>query len=295
MEHFELKKHSKYDFFSVDPMPSKYDLKEFYENEYYQKDSGQYDKNYTDIEVEYFVNDCKILQQLFSKTFPNSSRKSFLDIGCGEGYQSVFFLENNWDILCFDYADFGIMTHNPKLKDYFVKNELEVFLKEVKQKALKHSIILLKNVLEHVICPTSTLGLIKDIMDEETLLCIDVPNDYSAFQEFLVKKEKTKNTWFCPPQHLHYFQFDSIQKLLEGEGFEIVSLQAGFQIEQFLVNDFSNYVKNKNTGKSAHLSRCEISNFLLSQGLDKYINLREAYGALSFGRDINVTVKLRDL
>ncbi|UAM97216.1 class I SAM-dependent methyltransferase [Polaribacter litorisediminis] len=186
------------------------------------------------------------------------------------------------------------MTHNPNLKNHFVKGELENLLKEVKQKEQKHSIILLKNVLEHVISPTSTLKLIKDIMDEETLLYIDVPNDYSSFQDFLIKNSYTKNTWFCPPQHLHYFQFDSIQKLLQGEGFEIVSLQAGYPIEQFLVNEFSNYVKNKHTGKSAHLSRCEISAFLLNQGIDKYIKLKEVYGDLSFGREIHVSVKLKN-
>lgn len=293
MKNFELKKHDKYDYFSVNPMPTKDELREFYKNEYYQKNTGQYNKNYSQDELEYFVSDCKVLQQLFLKTFPNSNRKSFLDIGCGEGYQSNFFLKSNWNVQCFDYSEFGISNHNPNLKDNFAKGELETFLKQGKQKEQKYSIILLKNVLEHVISPTSTLKLIKDIMDEETLLCIDVPNDYSSFQEYLIKNGYTKNTWFCPPQHLHYFQFDSIQKLLKGEGFEIVSLQAGFPIEQFLVNDFSNYAKSKNTGKSAHLSRCKISNFLLDQGVDKYITLRESYGNLSFGRDINVTVKIK--
>lgn len=294
MKNFELKKHDKYDFFSVDPIPSKEELSAFYKNEYYQNDNGSYEKHYTDIELEYMVSDCRVVQQLFSRTFPKSKRKSLLDVGCGEGYQSNFFLKNNWNVSCFDYSEFGIINHNPNLKNHFIKGELETFLKEVKQKEQRYSIIFLKNVLEHVISPTLTLKLIKDIMDDETLLHIDVPNDYSSFQDLLIKNNHTSNTWFCPPQHLHYFQFDSIQKLLVGEGFEIVSLQAGFPIEQFLVNEFSNYTKNKHTGKAAHLSRCEISNFLLNQGIDKYIRLKEAFGELSFGRDIHVTVKLNN-
>ena len=82
---------------------------------------------------------------------------------------------------------------------------------------------------------------------------------------------------------------------MEGEGFETVSLQAGFPIEQFLVNEFSNYAKNRSTGKSAHFSRCKISNFLLNQGVDEYIRLKEAYADLSFGRDINIIVKLKKI
>ena len=152
---------------------------------------------------------------------------------------------------------------------------------------------MLKNVLEHVISPISILNKIKEVMDDESLLFIDVPNDYSKFQKFLIDKEYSKNTWFCPPQHLHYFQFSSIRNLLIGEGFEIVSIQSGFPIEQFLVNDFSNYVKKKETGKSAHFSRVEISNFLIDQGIEDYIVLKESLARLEFGRDIKVIVKLK--
>ena len=134
---------------------------------------------------------------------------------------------------------------------------------------------------------------IKKLMSENSLLFIDVPNDYSAFQNYLVENGYTKNTWFCPPQHLHYFQFESLKSFLESQVLEIVSMQAGFPIEQFLLSKHSNYFHNKDVGKEAHLTRCKVSNFLLSQDVDAYITLRESYANLSFGRNIIMIVKLR--
>ena len=90
-----------------------------------------------------------------------------------------------------------------------------------------------------------------------------------------------------------YFQFKSLKSFLEAQGLEIVSMQGGWPIEQFLLNKHSNYFHNKNVGKEAHFARCKVSNFLISQDLDAYISLRETYANLSFGRDIIMIVKLR--
>ena len=290
MKNFQIKKNKKHGFFSVEPLPNEEELNKFYNELYYQKNTGPYSNSYSSEEIKYFEEDSIILEHLYSKSFLNSSRKSFLDLGCGEGYQSNYFYKKKWDLKSFDYSDFGIKNHNPHLITFFEKGNLKSFLNN---NLIKYSIIMLKNVLEHVIDPISLLKNIKNVMDEESLLFIDVPNDYSKFQKFLIDKEYSKNTWFCPPQHLHYFQFSSIRNLLIGEGFEIVSIQSGFPIEQFLVNDFSNYVKKKETGKSAHFSRVEISNFLISQGINEYINYRESLSRMEFGRDIKVVLKLK--
>jgi 2-polyprenyl-3-methyl-5-hydroxy-6-metoxy-1,4-benzoquinol methylase len=289
----ELKKHEKYKYLSINSMPSKEELNEFYQKQYYQNQTGQYSNEYKDFELEYFSIDSKILDYLFHKTFPKASKKSFLDVGCGEGFQSDYFLKKKWRINCIDYSDFGILGQNPHLIDYFLKGEIDELLFSLFKRKKKYSLILLKNVLEHVICPITTLKSIKKLMNQDTLLSIEVPNDFSDFQQYLLRKNYTKNTWLCPPQHLHYFQFDSIKSLLIGEGFEIVSLQAAFPIEQLLINKFSNYSTNKDVGKEAHLTRCEVSSFLIGKGIEKYIKLRESYADLSFGRDIVATVRLK--
>jgi 2-polyprenyl-3-methyl-5-hydroxy-6-metoxy-1,4-benzoquinol methylase len=292
---YKLKKNDLYGFLSVDPIPSKIELEEFYESIYYQEDKGQYSKNYTKEEIQYFYIDSQILHRIFDLNFPQSKRKALLDVGCGEGYQANYFYEKEWELDCVDYSEFGLNLHHPHLLKTLIKGDFETTINSLINKDKKYSAIFLKNVLEHVENPVETLKLLKLLMDEESLLFIDVPNDYSSFQSYLVDNEYSKNSWFCPPQHLHYFQFDSMTKLLELQEFKIVSMQSGFAIEQFLTNKYSNYVLNKSTGKEAHLSRCRISNYLISQGIDEYIKLRESFANLSFGRSICAIVKLEDL
>lgn len=290
---YELKMNETHGFFSVHPLPSDKELNEFYEKLYYQNNTGQYSKQYTNDEITFFQNDCRILERFYKKLFPDIKRRTCLDIGCGEGFQSNYFFEMKWGVTCCDYSDFGLYQHNPHLIPYLIKGDLEFSMRNLMKVKDSYSKILLKNVLEHVLSPESIINKIKKLMDENTILFIDVPNDYSAFQEYLIDNGYTENTWFCPPQHLHYFQFNSLKSFLEAQGLEIVSMQGGWPIEQFLLNKHSNYFHNKNTGKEAHFTRCKVSNFLISQDLDAYISLRETYANLSFGRDIIMIVKLR--
>lgn len=292
MSKFELLQNEQFGFYSVEPLPTEAELAEFYERLYYQNNTGQYSQEYLAEEVEYFQIECRVLERLYSKIFPSCPRQSFLDVGCGEGYQANYFHELDWKVTCVDYSDFGLERHHPHLKRLMHQGKLEDVLVDLAAGAQGYSIILLKNILEHVIDPVRAIKQLKEIMDEETLLCIDVPNDYSSFQSYLRENDWTEDTWFCPPQHLHYFQFDSLRAFLEAQGLDVVSAQAEFAIEQFLVNEHSSYAASRELGREAHLARCRISNFLLRSGIDEFIELREAYANLSFGRGISMVVKL---
>jgi len=290
---YQLKKNEIHEFYSIYPLPTQTELKEYYEKLYYQNDTGQYSKQYEEEEIKFFQNDCRILERLYQNHFPNTSSKACLDIGCGEGFQSNYFFDKGWDITCCDYSDFGLKQHHPHLVQNLIMGDFETIMKNLIKTNDMYSIILLKNVLEHVLSPENTIAEIKKIMNKNTYLFIDVPNDYSIFQKYLSDNGYTENTWFCPPQHLHYFQFKSLKSFLEAQGLEVVSTQAGFPIEQFLLNKHSNYFHNKEVGREAHLTRCKVSNHLLNQDIDGYIILRESYAKLSYGRDIKMIVRLK--
>lgn len=292
MSEFELHQDERFGFYSVRPLPTPGELATFYEQLYYQSDTGQYSKEYSAEEVEYFQIECHVLKYLYATTFPKSQRRAFLDVGCGEGYQADFFHKNDWQVTCVDYSEFGLKTHHPHLMPYLVKGEFESVVSSLAAKQSRFSVVLLKNILEHVIDPSAAIEQLKTIMDEQTLLCIDVPNDYSRFQSYLLEQGFTEDTWFGPPQHLHYFQFDTLKNFLEAHELTVVSSQAEFAIEQFLVNGHSNYAANRELGAEAHRSRCRISNFLLGEGVEKYVRLREAFAELAFGRGISMIVKL---
>ena len=287
---YELVENKKYGYYSVAPLPNKEELKSFYEDKYYQEDFGSYEHFYSRAEIEYFEEDAACLECLFNELFPIPKERTLLDIGCGEGFQSNYFFSRGWKVSCLDYSNDGLVRHNNLLLKNFYKGDID---DNSLEPGKKYSLLLLKNVLEHVISPEDALQSIKNYMHEDSLLFIEVPNDYSSFQDFMVNKGYTKNTWFCPPEHLHYFQFTTIQSLLVESDFDLVSVQTGFQIEQFIMNSSSNYAKDRSLGKNAHMARVEISNFLRNQDIQSYIKLREASARLNFGRDIKIVVRLK--
>ncbi|MFN9886753.1 MAG: methyltransferase domain-containing protein, partial [Pseudanabaena sp.] len=151
---------------------------------------------------------------------------------------------------------------------------------------LVYDYINLANVLEHVRQPIELLEGIKKLMHPKTLLRIIVPNDFSLFQNLLVKKGLTQETWFVPPDHLNYFTFDSLTNLLNARGLQTFKVISDFPVEAFLFNEHSNYWSDRSRGKQAHLSRVTIENFLINQGIDNYINYREAAAKCDFGRSV---------
>jgi 2-polyprenyl-3-methyl-5-hydroxy-6-metoxy-1,4-benzoquinol methylase len=271
-------------FLKVFPTPSKADLDNFYSQKYFQNDSGNFQKLYQEWEFKYFEDESKIIE------FYTRDRKlKILDLGCGEGFQSAYFLKKGHNITCVDYSEFGLKRHNSHLTEYFIQKDILEFLKSSND---KYDLILLKNVLEHVPDSRALLEHIKTQMYKESILYIDVPNDFSAFQQFLQSRKYTENTWFVPPEHLNYFQNDSLNNLLNQMNFEIISSQAGFPIEIFLANEESNYFRDRKKGRNAHKSRCDLTNFL-SSNIKTFIEFREALAKVELGRNLLRIVKLK--
>jgi hypothetical protein len=118
------------------------------------------------------------------------------------------------------------------------------------------------------------------------MLRVVVPNDYSAFQEALLERDKTHETWFAPPEHLHYFNFESLRELLNSLGYRLKVMMADFPIEIFLLNNHSNYAKDRDVGKEAHYSRVIASNYIFEQGIENYIKYFSACVDVDFGRQV---------
>ena len=113
-----------------------------------------------------------------------------------------------------------------------------------------------------------------------------------SFQSLLLERDCTEETWVNPPEHLSYFNKDSLKLLFKNEGFHLLSLQADFPIEQFLLNDHSNYWKDRRLGKGAHLSRVVITNYLADINIERLIDYREVAADLEFGRQLIAYITL---
>ena len=278
-------------YFEVNPKPSPEELQHYYSKKYFQESNGSYQQEYSEAELKYFTAEAAICKQTISRYSPKNDQ-TLLDIGCGEGFFVKYFYENEWDIKCVDFSKEGITKHNPTLLPFFEQVDLFSFIESEIEKNNTYGLLNLDNVLEHVIDPQALLAALKKLLSVNSLARIDVPNDFSTFQKLLVEMGCATETWVCPPDHLSYFNKESLVNLLKAEGYEIVSLQVDFPIEQYLLNDNSNYWKDKNLGKSAHNARVICTNYMADTNIDRLIDYREAAADLEFGRVLTAYVKL---
>ena len=285
-----LKKHA-LGFYEVHPKPSLPELSEHYAKKYYQENSGSYAHNYSKEELSYF-DVCGEIALSTVHRYQAPITQNLLDLGCGEGFFAKFFSKEGWKTTLVDFSDDGLSRHNPSLLGDFIQADLITYIESKRGELKAFDLINLANVLEHVIDPVGLLSILKSHMHSDAILRIEVPNDFSSFQDLLVKLDCTEETWVHPPEHLSYFNTSSLKALLENQGFELVSLQADFPIEQFLVNEHSNYWKNRKLGKGAHLTRVLVTNFLAQKSLDRLIDYQEAAADLDFGRSLTAYVKI---
>jgi len=274
-------------FFQVDPLPTQRDLEMFYKENYYQQlPADTYCANYSLEEKKYFHNKAIVADHIWTK-FSDRKTGSLIDIGCGEGFFASYFKQSGWDVQACDFSSYGVQQQNPCLLPYFEQGDIYEVLENKIKASKKYDFINLANVLEHVLDPLELLERLKKIMHIKTILRISVPNDFSAFQNMLIEKKCiTEPTWFHPPDHLNYFTHTSLENTLIEGGFFINRMIADFPIEIYLLNEHSNYWKDRNKGSESHLCRLQIENFLVAQGVDNYINYMVAASKCGIGRSV---------
>jgi 2-polyprenyl-3-methyl-5-hydroxy-6-metoxy-1,4-benzoquinol methylase len=279
----KLKQHAD-GYYEVDPKPTQTELEEYYSEKYFNQGQGLYKKEYNLLELNHHKNDSQQIYNTCQKLglIPNN----LLDYGCGQGYLSKWFFDLGINPTLTDFNVNELTRHNPKLLNHFMSFDNLV--------EKKYDLITCINILEHVINPDALIHDLKSFMDDKSILVIRVPNDFSSFQEYLLNADLARKTWIAPPDHLNYFNSNSLKIFLERHNFEIVSLQADFPIELFLTNKLTNYHFDKTLGKFAHESRMIITDYLTNKNIDALIRMQEIQAELDYGRDLVAYVKLKE-
>ena len=280
-------------FYEVTPKPSINELSEHYSKKFYKQkvDANTHSHTYSDEEINYFNVCAKIAIKTFQR-FSNPKKPNLLDLGCGEGFFANYFSKNGWKTSLVDFSDAGLRRHNPSLLESFQQADLFDYLDSKKKQIKTYDLVNLDSVLEHVIDPIRLLNTLKSNMSSDAILKIEVPNDFSSFQNLLTNLNCTDETWVSPPEHLNYFNSNSLRSLLDNQGFDLLSLQADFPIEQFLLNEHSNYWKNRKLGKEAHQTRVMVTNYLAQKNLERMIDYQEAAADLEYGRSLTAYVRV---
>lgn len=162
-----------------------------------------------------------------------TTKKSWLDIGCGvgeilsvarsEGF-NVLGVETNTEQVKFANKRFGLPVNN----EYISKDTLSNYSE-------KYGVISIFNVLEHLVDPSKIIGLISNLQDVGDNIVIEVPHypSITCFSQ-ICYPDKINRTMH-PPLHLFVFSVKSLVMLLKNHGYVITDAWLfGQDIYEFL-------------------------------------------------------------
>jgi 2-polyprenyl-3-methyl-5-hydroxy-6-metoxy-1,4-benzoquinol methylase len=284
---FKIAKDEKYGFSQVKPLPTAEELERFYNTNYY--DTGTYAVAYSPMELTQKVLPAHEIAFLTGK-----KTGSVLDIGCGEGFILDHLKKEGWKVTGLDFSHDGINRHFPHLKDNVIKGDIYKSIEDLIEKQVKFDVIICNNVLEHVRDPISFLERFKALCHADTVVRIQVPNDFSWIQEALKRDQMIRNDyWVVPPAHLSYFNNDNFASVLKTFGYEMFDLLGDFPIEIFLLNEKSNYNLHPEVGPLAHKARLYFDVNLFKASLERYVAFRRGCGQSGVCRNLIAYCKVK--
>jgi len=267
------------------PIPTKEELKNIYRNKYYTKEKPLYLERACQ-DLEWWNLTYSDRYDTFEENLSNN-RRSILDIGSGPGFFLLYGKKRGWNVLGVEpskQAAEHAKSLGLKIIEEFMDHSLA-------SKLDKFDVVHMSEVLEHIPDPIDTLKIAYDLLKPNGLLCVSVPNDYNPFQQILREVYEYKSWWVAPPHHINYFDFESLEKLLEKIGFKIILKEATFPIDIFLLMG-DNYVGNDVLGRKCHKKR---EQFELSLNKGKYNDLKRrlyrCFAEMGIGREILIIGK----
>ena len=277
---------NEYGFFEIKNKPSKKELQEYYANKYYQEAQGSYELSYDKAEIKYLLN--KIEQKhVVAKTISNIETGSLLDVGSGEGFTLSHFDNLGWDCLGLDFSSEGIKSQNPEQARLLIQGDIFENLNDIIKDDKKFDLIVLDNVLEHVLKPFELLANLNKIISDDGVLVVEVPNDFSLLQKYLMENNYIdREFWVSPLEHLSYFNKNGIINLANDTGWKTHKIISDYPIELDLLSLNSNYVNNPSVGKASHRKRVKFENFIHSVSVEKTNQFYESLIDLGLGRNI---------
>jgi 2-polyprenyl-3-methyl-5-hydroxy-6-metoxy-1,4-benzoquinol methylase len=283
-------------FWEVERKPNTADLDAYYAEKYYQQGLGSYELKYNEQELAFFKAKLDQRYAVLSKYLRtgNSSQISMLDVGCGEGYALSFFRSLGWWVKGFDFSAAGVNSKNPHCLDVLSTGDVFKLLEAEIASGKKYDVVWLQNVLEHVIDPVHLLEQLKQLLLPEGTAVITVPNDCSDLQCLALEENYVDDAfWVAPPDHLSYFNSETLPELAAKTGWDVLDMTADFPVDWLLFHPGSNYIKDKKQGKAAHMARVKIENLLHQQPIEQVINFWSAAAKIGVGRNLTIYLRLK--
>ena len=274
-------------FLELSSKPDKDSLARYYEEKYFQNESGNYRKSYSPEEFQVIEGRIELrasrARQLISRTAPGR----LLDVGCGEGFVLAAFAKERWDVRGIDYSRAGVENMHPHLLHCVDQGDVFALLEEHIALGERYDIVWLGNVLEHVLDPLTLLRQLRSIVDPDGVLVAVVPNDGTYYHEELLADGFVPDRfWIAIPDHISYFTAESLHQTAAETGWVVRDLQGDFPIDFFLSHPGSNYVSDPAKGPEAHAARLRIERLIGRAGEKVANEFYSALAAVGFGRNL---------
>ncbi|HTK36458.1 MAG TPA: class I SAM-dependent methyltransferase [Caulobacteraceae bacterium] len=239
--------------FEIEPKPSAEALSAYYNDKYYGADDGrgQYAHAYTDEELEHKRLAAAEAEQVWGRP-PGR----LLEVGFGEGFFLDWFAARGWRVEGIDFTDAGLRAFFPALVDRVTVGDAFALLDVVIARGEVYDLVVCNNVIEHVLDPQALLQRLRRIVAPDGMLRLAAPNDGSwLHQEVVARGLADPAFWVAVPDHLSYFDADTLPRALAANGWTVEELLGEFPIDLFLLDPDTAYTRDRSKGRGCHFAR----------------------------------------
>ena len=269
----------------LDPIPADEKLAKMYADEFYKTKKSHYLKDAEEDSVWWM----ETYKNYFRLPEKHAEGKRLLDIGSGPGYFIKCGQDMGWDVLGFEPST-RAAEYSSKLGVKVVNSFFDVT--KANQYG-KFDVVCLNLVLEHIPDPVKFLQDVKVVLKPNGLIFVLSPNEYNPLQRVLCENLFFKPWWVSPPQHINYFDFKSIKKLLESLNFAIIDSTSTYPMEFFLLGG-DNYVGKRGVGRKCHLKRKTLETNLFVHNPDLINAFYRDLAKNNIGREFVIVGKRND-
>ncbi len=269
----------------VIPLPSIESLQETYATEYYRDEKPTY-LTHASEDYEWSTLAFKDRLDIFESQLPPGRRK-LLDVGSGPGLFLKYAADRAWDVHGVEPSA-QAAQHT---RDLGLAVTQTFFGPESAADLGTYDVVHMNNMLEHVPNPRELMSTAADLLADNGLICVCVPNDYNPLQEVLRENAGLAPWWVVPSHHLNYFNFDTLTGLIQTNGFEVIRQTTSFPMELFLLMG-DRYVGDETLGRACHTKR-KLFDMTLEQAGQGNLRraLYETFSKLGLGREAIVIGK----
>lgn len=212
--------------------------------------------------------------------------RRILEVGCGLGN-----LLNDFKVRGFDVTGVEIAPHAAAIAQESGLDVHEGAFEALILTTLKDArfdAVLFINVLEQMPNPEAALRAAHELLTPDGIVFVRAGNDFNPLQQTISKQLGHGDYWVVP-DHIFYFNFESLASLMADCGLETVHRQGDFPME-LLVLLGHDFVGDPSCGKEAHERRV---NFELTVPAKTRRQLYHALGSVGLGRCLMMAARKR--